>query len=559
MAIPDEIADWVPADFSRWPTAKQAVLIVLSTFVSEDFTCIGAALLAGVGALPQWVAGASVFVGIWLGDALLYGLARGSGLGLRRWSWLRRRLNSPRVREAEAWFRKRGWAMLWLCRAIPGARLPTYLAAGIVRLPVLRFLAVTGAAALLWTAAVFWVVSMVGVALGDWLRRFENGFLGLLAVAVLLFFGIRLLQRHPLLRTRRRFLAAGQAIFGRWSRWEFWPAWLFYLPVVFDYLRLGLRHRDWTLPSAANPGMETGGMIGESKLAMLKTLQRIAPDFTAEAVAVSGRSLAERKEALARLMEERRWTYPVVIKPAVGQRGSGVRKVSNLAAAEECLKADGFVRIAQRYVPGPHEAGIFYYRRPEEPKGRIFAITHKVFPKLIGDGRRTLRELIQNDERAGLIASVYCRRFQAQLDRVLAAGEPFRLVEAGNHAQGCIFKDGAFLYSRRLEERIDQISRQVPGFYFGRYDVRYQSESLLKAGQEFQIVELNGASSEATNIYDPDHSLLDAYKILHRQWEIVFAIGAANQKKGAKPDSLWQLYKAWRRCRRLSKKHLPAD
>lgn len=559
MAMPDEIADWIPADFSRWPTAKQAVLIVLSTFVSEDFTCIGAALLAGVGALPRWVAGASVFGGIWLGDALLYGLARGAGFRLRRWSWLRRWLHSPRVREAEAWFQKRGWAMLWLCRAIPGARLPTYLAAGVARLPVLPFLAVTGAAALLWTAAVFWVVTMVGVAVGDWLRQFENGFWGLMAVAVLLFFGIRLLQRRPLLRTRWRFLAASQAILGRWSRWEFWPAWLFYLPMVFDYLRLVVRHRDWTLPSAANPGMETGGMIGESKLAVLETLQRIAPDFTAEAVAVSGRSRAERRAAFQRLMKERSWTYPVVIKPDIGQRGSGVRKVSNLEAAEECLKADGFVRIVQRYVPGPGEAGIFYYRRPEEPQGRIFAITHKVFPKLIGDGRRTLRELIGNDERACLIASVYRRRFQTQLDRVLTAGETFRLVEAGNHAQGCIFKDGAFLYSRQLEERVDQISRQVPGFYVGRYDVRYKSESLLKAGKEFQIVELNGASSEATNIYDPDHSLLDAYKILHRQWEIVFAIGAANRKKGAKPASLQQLWKAWRRCRRLSKRHLPAD
>lgn len=551
--MPEAIADWIPADFSRWPPAKQALLIILSTFVSEDFTCIGAALLVEVGALPRGVAGTSVFVGIWLGDALLYGLARVAGHRLRRWSWLRRRIHSPRVQEAETWFRKRGWAMLWLCRIVPGARLPTYLAAGLACLPALRFLAVTGAAALLWTAAVFLAVAMVGVAIGDWLRRFDHGFWGLLAVAALLFFGIRLLRR------RMRFLAAGQAIFGRLSRWEFWPAWLFYLPVVFDYLRLGLRHRSWTLPSAANPGMETGGIIGESKLAVLETLQRIAPDFTAEAVAVSGQSLAERKESLARLMEDRSWTYPVVIKPDVGQRGSGVRKVSNLAAAEECLQPGGFLRIAQRYVPGPREAGIFYYRRPEEPKGRIFAITHKVFPKLVGDGRRTLRELIQADDRAGLIASVYCRRFQARLDCVLAAGETLRLVEAGNHAQGCVFKDGDFLYSRRLEDRIDRISRQVPGFYIGRYDVRYKSESLLKAGKGFQIVELNGASSEATNIYDPDHSLLDAYKILRRQWKIVFAIGAANRKKGVKPASLRQLWKAWRRCRKLSKKHLPAD
>ncbi len=553
--MPEEIAAWVPSNFSQWPAEGQAVGIVLLTFVSEDFACIGAALLFGMGGLSWWVAWTSAFAGIWLGDALLYGFARGAGVRLRRWNWARRWLDSPRIRESEAWFRERGLAMLWLCRAIPGTRLPTYLAAGFVRLPVLPFLAVTGAAALLWTMAIFLAVSLVGAAVGDWLRRFESGFPGFLAVAGLLFLGIRWLRR----RARWRSLAAGRAFAGRWTRWEFWPAWLFYLPVVLDYLRLGIEHRGLTLPTVANPGIEIGGMIGESKSDLLKVLRRAAPEFTAETYVVSGRNGSERLAAFQRLMEEHTLAYPVIVKPDVGHRGSGVRKVGNLAAAEDCLKPDGFVRIVQRYAPGPHEAGIFYYRYPAAPKGKIFAITHKIFPTLTGDGRRTLRELIEADERAAMMAAVYCRRFRAQLERVLAPEESFRLVETGNHAQGCLFKDGMFLHTPALEERIDEISRQVDGFFVGRYDVRYKSPSLLKAGKGFQIVELNGAASEATNIYDPKHSLRDAYAILHRQWAIVFAIGAANRRNGAKPATLRRLWQLWRNYRACSKQHLPAD
>jgi hypothetical protein len=44
---------------------------------------------------------------------------------------------------------------------------------------------------------------------------------------------------------------------------------------------------------------------------------------------------------------------------------------------------------------------------------------------------------------------------------------------------------------------------------------------------------LNGATAESTDIYDPDRSLISAYRQLFRQWSIVFAIGAANRAAGA--------------------------
>jgi hypothetical protein len=59
-------------------------------------------------------------------------------------------------------------------------------------------------------------------------------------------------------------------------------------------------------------------------------------------------------------------------------------------------------------------------------------------------------------------------------------------------------------------------------------------------------VELNGASSEATNIYDARNSLISAYRTLFRQWKLVFAIGAANRAPGCRPSPLRTLWREWR-------------
>jgi hypothetical protein len=131
-------------------------------------------------------------------------------------------------------------------------------------------------------------------------------------------------------------------------------------------------------------------------------------------------------------------------------------------------------------------------------------------------------------------------------DDILAPGEVLKLVETGNHAQGCIFRDGIHLQTKALERVIDQISRKLPGFFIGRYDMRYENEEDFERGRNFQIVELNGASSEATSIYDACNSLFSAYRTLFRQWRLVFAIGARNRANGHLPSSLVTLWRNWR-------------
>jgi hypothetical protein len=234
-----------------------------------------------------------------------------------------------------------------------------------------------------------------------------------------------------------------------------------------------------------------------------------------------------------------------VLKPDTAQRGAGFKKVGSFEEAERYLAEVSTPLVLQRYVEGPKEAGIFYYRFPEEPKGHVFGITRKEFPFVVGDGTHTVRELIELDPRARLIAQTYLARFKERADKIPAMGSQIRLVEAGNHCQGCIFQDGGDLNTEDLRATFDRISQRLPGFYVGRYDVRYQDNEELRAGTGFKIIELNGAASEATNIYDEKNSLWSAYATLYRQWRLVYQIGAANRHRGHRPATAFAVLRDW--------------
>jgi hypothetical protein len=98
------------------------------------------------------------------------------------------------------------------------------------------------------------------------------------------------------------------------------------------------------------------------------------------------------------------------------------------------------------------------------------------------------------------------------------------------------------LITPALEKRIDAIARTFDGFFIGRFDIRYSDVEHFKDGADLAIVELNGATAESTNIYDPHTTLFDAYRQLFRQWSIVFSIGAANRAAGAPVTSHRRLF-----------------
>jgi len=232
-----------------------------------------------------------------------------------------------------------------------------------------------------------------------------------------------------------------------------------------------------------------------------------------------------------KLLEMAGIQLPAVLKPDKGERGRDVRILRSSNALRDALNEIKGEHIIQEMAEGD-EFSVFYYRRPGGSSGSIFSITEKTFPVVVGDGRSTIEDLVLADDRAVCMAATYLDNLDDDPDRVPGNGETVRLLEIGTHARGAIFGDGERLKTPELEGVIDRICRGYEGFYFGRFDLRTASAEDLRNGTGFKIVELNGVTSESTNIYDRKFSLLDAYRILFRQWRISFEIGAANRTAG---------------------------
>src|SRR5262245_13673620 len=110
-------------------------------------------------------------------------------------------------------------------------------------------------------------------------------------------------------------------------------------------------------------------MVGESKSAMLKDLYSTSPEFTAEAELIAADSVVARLRSLDEICARLNLDFPFILKPDIGQRGVGIKLVRNRAQAEAYLRQTSAPLVVQRYAPGPHEVGIFYYRFPHEPRG----------------------------------------------------------------------------------------------------------------------------------------------------------------------------------------------
>jgi len=127
------------------------------------------------------------------------------------------------------------------------------------------------------------------------------------------------------------------------------------------------------------------------------------------------------------------------------------------------------------------------------------------------------------------------KTYGEKLKTVLKAGEEFLLVPYGNHVRGAKFIDDSHLIDEQLTKSIDAVCRQVNGFFYGRMDVRYNTWEELREGKKFSIIELNGAGSEPTHMYDPKHSVFFAWKEIIRHWNILFKVSRMNHHPLERP------------------------
>jgi len=238
------------------------------------------------------------------------------------------------------------------------------------------------------------------------------------------------------------------------------------------------------------------------------------------------------KEKMQSLLNNSTLKFPLIAKPDIGERGVQVKLLRTGADLEDYRQRSRVDFLLQPYIDYPNEAGIFYYRMPGERSGQISGIVGKELLSVTGDGKSDILALIIQNDRAILQLPALSNALGEGLRAIPAAGEKVGLVPYGNHSRGSKFTDLSHRISPALTHAIDQLCSSIPGFHFGRLDIRFQSWDDLEAGKHFSVIELNGAASEPTHIYDPQHSLFFAWKEIHRHWKILFKISMANVRNG---------------------------
>ena len=257
-------------------------------------------------------------------------------------------------------------------------------------------------------------------------------------------------------------------------------------------LYLMLRYRGITLPTIANPGLEGSGLTNESKADLFDLLGPVGRAHLAPFVAIAtGRPCSRRPAApwrgrsfLSGRGQARHWQARIGVKT--------VRNEHELA--EHLGKFPSGVRVLiQRYAKGPGEAGLFYLRMPSTDRGRILSLTIKHFPEVIGDGMSTLRGAIQRDDRARAFTELYFRRNRKYARCVLPRRAPAdRLGRQPRSWRGVRRRLPA--HHGAMERVFDTIAQEAPGFFVGRFDVRYSTLEEFMRGDGFKIVEYNGAA-----------------------------------------------------------------
>lgn len=340
-------------------------------------------------------------------------------------------------------------------------------------------------------------------------------------------------------RGRQRLLAS----ISRATNHEWWPSWALYAPLVPWLVWLTLRHRHPLAFTACNPDIPNGGgLAGESKSVILNRLLAGGDERVLFGVRVEGRGPPDERARRAGAMlasDARLGGWPVILKPDAGEQGRGVRLCRTPDDLLRFFESTPGPALLQRYHPGPFEIGVFFVR--DTDAGRVFSVTRKVFPTLRGDGRRTVEQLIWRHRRYRCQAALFLTRLGDRGDEVLAAGETLQLTSAGNHAQGCRFEDGADLLTPELEAAVRAVADGFGehGLDFGRFDLRASSLEACQRG-DFAVVEVNGVTSESTNIYDPRRSAWFAWRTLAKQCSLAYAIGACRRARGHLPLPVWR-------------------
>ncbi len=316
-----------------------------------------------------------------------------------------------------------------------------------------------------------------------------------------------------------------KSFYTRLTQWEHWPTLVYYLPLAPFFLLRSIKAKHPFFYLATNPSILFSGNGTESKY---KTLLLIPKKYRPKGALVLK---TDDYQTAIKKFENEQLEFPIIAKPDIGFRGYLVKKINSAEALKNYLDNVTEDIIIQEFISHKNELGIFYHRIPGDDNGKISSITIKKFIEVVGDGISTLSELIKKDDRAFLYLDVFENIHKEKINKVYPKGEKIILSEIGNHSKGTQFLNGNHLINNDLENFINQLCKQIDGWYYGRLDIKYKNIENLIQGKDFKILEVNGIISEPTHIYDASYenaSFTNAVKTINSHWDIMGEIAIKN-------------------------------
>ena len=170
--------------------------ISLAALLTEDLACVGAGLLVARGQVEFLSACLACFIGFMVGNIVLYWA--GSALGricLHRApvSWM---LSPDQVRKSIDWFGRRGAAVVFFTRFVPGTRVASYFAAGLMDVRFPSFLLYLTLSTAIWVPLLVGLASILGSSILEIFGTFERWALPVtLGLGLLIWLAIKARQR----------------------------------------------------------------------------------------------------------------------------------------------------------------------------------------------------------------------------------------------------------------------------------------------------------------------------------------------------------------------------
>ena len=315
-----------------------------------------------------------------------------------------------------------------------------------------------------------------------------------------------------------------QKLIFKLTHWEAWHYHVKYIPIAPAWLWYCLKARSFWFFTASNPTITFGGFEGEGKDEIYKQLPK--GSYPDSILINPGISFSEVES----LINSTELKYPLVVKPDEGMMGYMFRRITDIRQLRHYHETMPMTYLIQDWIDFPNEVSIFYTRMPNTEKGKVSGFLMKNMPVVTGDGTSTLIQLIQKDKSLQYQLDEIGHHHKMRFNMILPKGEKFVLSYASNRNQGAKLISLEHEIDEKLVAFMDKISLDTKYFYYGRYDIKCASIEKLKNGEEFKILEYNGAGAGIQHIYGNGMSLWKACATILSHWDTLFKISHFNHK-----------------------------